>query len=152
MKFVFSSLVVVVLSGCAASQPAWDGRMSAVDHYLWAVNEHAVWSLGYGEKCEDHVNYVRVAIAPTFMVEDVYSCPDDSLARQGVCHVSALVTDGVGRQFVLDNGTVAGPTRPILSIAEFKRALGGRDYYVGDAGRKRMRAEVSAYRLSLLLE
>lgn len=59
------------------------------------------------DDCTDHARAaVRSARAAGYEAQKIYSCPDEQDRLDGICHVSAVVTDGEGRQWVMDNGAV----------------------------------------------
>lgn len=90
-----------------------------VEGMLMAINERAMQQARiHGDEgdCEDHVEAVTQLLAGRegFTVEPIYSRPMADIP-DAPGHVSALVTDPDGEQWVLDNRAVlAGP-----SLAEF---------------------------------
>lgn len=100
------------------------------EHYLAMVNKDALKMLPAGAKCGEHVQTVIKLIGnePQLTLTPLGSCPNGR--GPGVeCHVSLLVTDVLGNQFVVDNGAVVrGPSlgvNGVTTLAQFNELVGG---------------------------
>lgn len=99
---------------------------------LLAANAKVLRALPHGADCKDHVASLTAKLAanPALKVEPVYSCPNGG-GPEGICHVSALVSDVLGTRYVVDNGTVLGVAYGgVSTLDRFVAELDG-EYWVG---------------------
>lgn len=98
---------------------------------LESINEEVVRDPN-NDTCEKHVTAVlaRLEDFPQFKAQRIYSCLDYRSSAE--CHVSALVTDGGGRQYVLDNGAVLrmANTPYVATLRQFAARVDG-NYWIG---------------------
>lgn len=107
------------------SQLRWGTR-----GYLMALNERATQGLpGYdgATPCQEHVARLEIMLAERheLSVARIFSCPPSA---DGSCHLSLLVTDAQGDQFVLDNGAVirnGHGAQGVGTLAEFAQLTHG---------------------------
>jgi len=103
--------------------------------YLMALNGRAIQGLPSYDgatPCQDHVERLETMLKerPDLRVSRLFSCPP--AARDNSCHLSLLVTDARGGQYVLDNGAVIRKTDAALGVGtleQFARLTHG-DYRV----------------------
>ncbi len=87
--------------------------------------------------CQEHANRVIAHYAndDQYQAQPIYSCPDEQQAREGICHVSALITAPDNSRWVLDNGAVLGnDTIAVAGVSElddFLWALGDKPHWIG---------------------
>jgi hypothetical protein len=91
--------------------------------YLTAINSHARRALPEAEgsaPCQVHVARLQAALSERsdLRSQAVYSCPPQ---LSGQCHLSLLVTDASGAQYVLDNGAVFGEAQAASGVGTLQR-------------------------------
>jgi hypothetical protein len=122
---LFGGVTPAAQAHCSTVELGSEGRMIVTNaRVLAALPEHA--------DCNTHVAHLKAALAgdPGIRVESIYSCPNGGGA-QGLCHVSALVKDAQGVQYVLDNGAALGARNgSVATLAAFAQAVDG-EYWVG---------------------
>ena len=121
---LFGGVTPAAQAHCASVEFGSEGRMIL-------ANASVLAALPDGADCKDHVGQLTVALTRggAVSVQPIYSCPDGGGAR-GICHVSALVTDAQGVQYVLDNGAVLGASNGAVStLTAFAAAVDG-EYWV----------------------
>lgn len=103
-----------------------------VEGELQAINASVIASLPPEAKCRDHANAALAAIkqVPDLKGELVYSCPK---VGSTTCHVSVLVKDPSGNQWVMDNRAVVSSTLGVNGVTNFTAFAGVLDnvYWVG---------------------
>lgn len=152
MKHLIPVLLgALALQGCATAQQAhpasvageshascvWGGTSAEEDAYcaeqrwgtegyLRAVNERATRDLPNYDgatPCQEHVARLEALLKDRkdLKTSPIYSCPN--AASDDRCHLSLLVTDQRGRQYVLDNGAVFHETEAAAGVGEFSRFI-----------------------------
>jgi hypothetical protein len=88
--------------------------------YLMAINQQATASLPPEADCKDHARTVIALLQreAELRTQRIYSCPEGAGAGQA-CHVSVLVTNAKGGQWVLDNGAVVSSTVGVAGVVAF---------------------------------
>ena len=146
-------LALLGLGGCAAPGRSGDGILALRDACLWgggsaeedaqcaeqrwgtrgylmALNARAMLDLPTydgSSPCQDHVARLEEALKqrPDLKSSPLFSCPPND--RENRCHLSLLVTDAAGRQYVVDNGAVLSRSRAsggVSELATFARLTG----------------------------
>lgn len=92
--------------------------------YLMALNERAIQGLPSYDgatPCQDHVERLETMLTgrPDLRVSRLFSCPPG--AKDNRCHLSLLVTDARGGQYVLDNGAVIRKTDAALGVGTLQQ-------------------------------
>lgn len=115
----------------AKAQAHCTGIEFGTEGVLLSVNTKVLKALPKGADCKTHVAAVteKLSADPTLTVQPIYSCPGGGGA-EGLCHVSALVTDLTGQQYVVDNGSVLGPGYAGVSRKDQFVAELGSEYWV----------------------
>jgi len=110
---------------CSTVELGSEGRMIV-------TNARVLAALPKEADCNAHVAHLTAAFAGdhNIRVELIYSCPNGGGA-QGICHVSALVKDAQGVQYVLDNGAALGASNgSVATLSAFAEAVDG-EYWIG---------------------
>lgn len=93
-----------------------------VEGYLMAVNKAATKDLAASEDanpCQAHVARLQEVLKDRadLSTQVVYTCPKDLPD----CHVSLLVTDAGGNNYVLDNGAVMRDTDSVAGVGSLQQ-------------------------------
>lgn len=129
MAHLFTWTLAVVglcLAGCATN-PTLDA--------LIATNLSIAAT--HPQDCEEHASRVMAHYAndDQYQAQPIYSCPNEQQAREGICHVSTLVTAPDNSRWVLDNGAVLGDgTIAVAGVSELDNylwALGDKPHWIG---------------------
>lgn len=131
------AVLALLIVGCAAT-PELD-RLAAINRTLY---------FDASMNCQQHVAAVKSSLLrePSWVVEDIYSCPDFLFRRTGACHVAALVSTPSGRQFVVDNGAILRSASlavyGVIDADTFQAVLGDEPTWTGANARREMTAHV----------
>lgn len=117
----------------AKAQAHCTGIEFGTEGVLLSANTKVLKALPKGADCKTHVAAVteKLSADPTLTVQPIYSCPGGG-AAEGLCHVSALVTDVTGQQYVVDNGSVLGPGYAGVSRMDQFVAELGSEYWIDE--------------------